>query len=307
MVGFMSSIETSCAHELIHRRESLAKYLGMFSYSKIFYLHFKDVHVMSHHKLMATPEDPFFGRINESIYLFMAKELVNTYMDQVNSEVKRIKKKFGNDCPWIAFVVFNKMTYFFLMHVAQCTIIYKLLGWNSLKYHFIHAVAGLFFLIFANYITHYGLERRKDANGMYESINKYHSWNFISSNVFWGIPRHSDHHNASFRPFQILRRFDEAPWIPYQFSICLFTSMCPPLWKWMINPRAKAANDFNAGRLNKEVSFNYMQKKTPHDKYVDRVVYAYSFCWLLFFGYLAFGTDVCIVRPKLIEPVANLI
>lgn len=108
---------------------------------------------------MATPEDPFFGRINESLYLFAAKELVNTYMDQVNSEIKRIKKQHGNDCPWIAFVVFNKMVYYFIYHVLQCLIIYKLLGANSLKYHFIHAAAGLFFLIFANYITHYGLAR----------------------------------------------------------------------------------------------------------------------------------------------------
>lgn len=49
-LGFMSSIETSCAHELIHRREWYNKYLGMFSFSKIFYLHFRDVHVQSHHK-----------------------------------------------------------------------------------------------------------------------------------------------------------------------------------------------------------------------------------------------------------------
>ena len=118
MLGFLSSIETSCAHELIHKKEAYNKYLGMFSFSKIFYLHFKDVHVMSHHKKMATPEDPFFGRINESLYWFIAKELVNTYMDQVNSEVARIKKKFGNDCPWYAYIVFNKMVYFFLYHVV---------------------------------------------------------------------------------------------------------------------------------------------------------------------------------------------
>jgi alkane 1-monooxygenase len=261
-IGFLSSIETSCAHELIHRRENYAKYIGMFSFSKIFYLHFKDVHVASHHKKMATPEDPFFGRLNESLYGFAAKELVNTYMDQWNSEIKRIRKQHGSDCPWIAYIVFNKMIYFALLQFLQCFIIYKLLGWNSLKYHFVHAAGGLFFLIFANYITHYGLERRKDKNGFYESINKYHSWNFVSSNIFWGIPRHSDHHNASFRPYQILRRMDEAPWIPYQMIICLLMTICPPLWKWVINPRAKAANDFNAGIPNNYVSFNYMQPKT---------------------------------------------
>lgn len=94
---------------------------------------------------MATPEDPFFGKINESLYWFIGKELVNTYVDQVNCEITRIKKKFGNDCPWYAYIVFNKMVYFFFMQVAQCLIVYKMLGANSLKYHCIHAAAGLFF------------------------------------------------------------------------------------------------------------------------------------------------------------------
>lgn len=82
-------------------------------------------------------------------------------------------------------------------------------------------------------------------------------------------------------------------------TICLFLSICPPLWKWAINPRARAANDFNAGKLNKEVSFNYIQPRTAHDIFVDRVVYAYSFCWLLFVFYLAFISDICNIKPML--------
>ena len=115
MMGFMSSIETSCAHELIHRRDAFSKYMGMFSFSKIFYIHFKDVHVQTHHKKMATPDDPFFGRINESIYGFAAKEIVNTYMDQVYMELNRIKKKYGSDAPYIAYIVYNKMVYFAIL------------------------------------------------------------------------------------------------------------------------------------------------------------------------------------------------
>jgi hypothetical protein len=30
---------------------------------------------------MATPEDPFFGKIDESLYEFAIKELYSTYMD----------------------------------------------------------------------------------------------------------------------------------------------------------------------------------------------------------------------------------
>ena len=84
-------------------------------------------------------------------------------------------------------------------------------------------------------------------------------------------------------------------------SILMGMTICPPLWKWAINPRAKAANNFNAGKINKEVSFNYIQAKTPHDIFTDRVVYAYSFCWMLFFGYLALFSDLVLVKPYLAE------
>jgi alkane 1-monooxygenase len=116
-------------------------------------------------------------------------------------ESYRIRKQHGSDCPLLAYVVFNKMTWYYITYAIICTTIYLTLGWNSLKFHFIFAAFGLWFQCFANYITHYGLQRNKDKNGIYESINKYHSWNFVSSPIYFRLPRHSDHHTSSFRPY----------------------------------------------------------------------------------------------------------
>lgn len=60
---------------------------------------------------------------------------------------------------------------------------------------------GMFFLELINYIEHYGLQRKKDENGIYESITKMHSWNSLSSPVLFRIQRHSDHHAHAFRPY----------------------------------------------------------------------------------------------------------
>lgn len=154
-----------------------------------------------------------------------------------------------------------------------------------------HAFVGLLYECFANYITHYGLLRNKDKNGIYDSISKLHSWNFVSSPMFFRLGRHSDHHISSFRPYQILRRFDEAPYNPFQFNLLVYVAMMPPLWFWVMNPRAQAARDFYNGKENKFASFNNMQKETPHDKKVLLVVYSYFTLITLGFGYLSFFSD----------------
>ena len=201
VLAFISSVETQAGHELIHRREYYNKAVGMLANAKIFYTHFKDEHVQGHHKMLATPEDSSTSRLNESIYAYIPREVYWTHVNQWKREVKRIRKLHGHDCPTMALILLNKMTWYFLIHVAICVSVYCLLGWNSLKFQFLHAAFGLWYQCFANYITHYGLLRNKDKNGIYESINKYHSWNFVSSPIYFRLPRHSDHHISSFRPY----------------------------------------------------------------------------------------------------------
>jgi len=61
---------------------------------------------------------------------------------------------------------------------------------------------GIFFIEVINYTEHYGLERKKDARGIYEPINEKHSWNASSSTtLLFRIQRHSDHHMHAYRPY----------------------------------------------------------------------------------------------------------
>ena len=291
-LGFLSSLETQACHELIHRRESFNKALGMFGLSKILYIHFKDEHVAGHHKHLATNMDASTSRLNESIYAYMPREIYGTHKSMWQREFHRIRKQHGRDCPLLAFILFNRMTWYYLFYILVAVSIYLLLGWNALKFHLQFAFFGLWFQSFANYITHYGLQRNQDKNGIYESINKYHSWNFVSSPIYFRLPRHSDHHASSFRPYHILRRFDDAPWNPFQFVISFYLSHCPPLWFWAINPRVQAVRDFCKGKTNNEVSFNNLQKLTEKDILTSRVVMVYFFFINLCFGYVGFFGDI---------------
>jgi len=51
----------------------------------------------------------------------------------------------------------------------------------------VYMLWGVWYLEVINYIEHYGLMRKKDENGIYESINKNHSWNSLSSPCLFRI------------------------------------------------------------------------------------------------------------------------
>ena len=55
-------------HEFIHKRNIVEKVMGTLSYSKMLYSHFFIQHIRSHHKKVATPQDPTTARFGESLY-----------------------------------------------------------------------------------------------------------------------------------------------------------------------------------------------------------------------------------------------
>ena len=88
-----------------------------------------------------------------------------------------------------------------------------------------------------NYIEHYGLLRKKDGRGIYEPITEMHSWNSCSSSLLFRIQRHSDHHVHSYRPYQILRKIDKAPQLPFDYLYSMLLACWPTGWFNMMNPK----------------------------------------------------------------------
>ena len=134
---------------------------------------------------------------------------------------------------------------------------------------------GLFLIETINYIEHYGILRKKDNNGVYESIGKMHSWNYLSGAVMIRIQRHSDHHAHSFRPYQILRRQDDAPHLAFEYLQTYFIAAIPPLWFYIMNPRVEALDDMKNDRPNLAKSqWNNIMPATAEDKKRFYVAYA---------------------------------
>jgi hypothetical protein len=114
-----------------------------------------------------------------------------------------------------------------------------------------------------------------------------HSWNSLSSPVLFRIQRHSDHHAHAFRPYQILRRFDDAPYHPFEYLHSFVMCMVPPLWFYIINPRVDALKDLQNGKKSK-TCFDFYTEFTDHDFKIQVIGYTFLALFQLFLTYFTF-------------------
>ena len=189
---------------------------------------------------MATPEDASSARKGESVFYFYWRAIPQGYVETWALERERLAKDGVSP-----FSLRNKLILWNLLCVIYTVLIWAFLGNKVLAYHLVQAGFGILLFEAINFIEHYGLERKKDANGNYESISIKHSWNapqVVTNYLFFKLQRHSDHHANSYKPYQILESLPESPVLPYGYTVCLILSLFPPIWKKVINPYAEATN-----------------------------------------------------------------
>ena len=181
----------------------------------------------------------------------------------------------------------NRMTHYWILHLSMCFAIYKLFGMGGLMYQLTNFILCSFWLDAVNFLEHYGLNRIKDENGIYESIGYQHSWSSVSSPVLFRLQRHSDHHAHSFRPMQILRKLSCAPMLPYEYILMLWIGLCPPLFKYIMNPRVQAIEDTKKGKYNPD-RWNGLQPLSNDDWRRDKAAKIYFLFITIVFTYFVF-------------------
>ena len=134
VIGFFTSFAGTAGHELIHKRDPINKIIGTMTFTKYFYSHFLDEHVQGHHRMMGTPEDSNSSRKNESLWVFILREIYMSHTNSWNREVRRIRKVYGSETSYLKLIIYNKMTFYFLIHASIVLIIYTQLGMSSVKF-----------------------------------------------------------------------------------------------------------------------------------------------------------------------------
>ncbi|ASQ44591.1 alkane 1-monooxygenase [Legionella clemsonensis] len=226
------------AHELMHKNNHFQQLMSKILLIMVCYGHFFIEHVRGHHVTVATPEDPSSARFGESLYRFLPRTIIGSFKSALHLENKRLIQQEQ--------AIFSHHNQFFWIIGAPAVIAllcFLFGGWTALLFFLGQAIVAFVVLEIVNYIEHYGLERKKLANGHYERVSYRHSWNanhWLSNALLFHLQRHSDHHAHGARPYQLLKHHEESPQLPSGYLGMILLALIPPLWHAVMDKRVLA-------------------------------------------------------------------
>lgn len=211
-------------HELGHKTKDIVKqFFAQVLLTTAVQNHFVPYHNGGHHKDIGTPADLTSAKKGDNYYFFAIRSQIGGYFKTWRLEDKRLRAQGKN--PYL-----NPMIVYTLLPTLLLLGIYYFFGSYVAVCYFIAAVYGIAILEAQNYFAHYGLRRKKLANGRYERVNACHSWNsdhIVGRVLLFELTRHSDHHHLGAKPYQILNSREESPMLPYGYPAMLILSFFP--------------------------------------------------------------------------------
>jgi alkane 1-monooxygenase len=246
--GAVLGFGLNVSHELGHKRSLLARKVALFNTALGGYGHFSIEHNRGHHRHVSTPEDPASAKMGEGIWCFALREMPGAFVRAWHLEGERLRR--AGSGPWHPG---NEILQAAAVTVVVWAASAAVFGAGALAVLMPVALWGAFQLSSANYVEHYGLQRRRLADGHYESCQPHHSWNsnyLVSNLVVFQLQRHSDHHAHPGRSYQSLRDFPDLPRLPSGYFGMFLLAYLPPLWFRVMDPRLVAAVQGRAECIN---------------------------------------------------------
>ena len=233
------TIGITYAHELMHQKSRLERWLGDLLMASVLYSHFRSEHLRVHHVHVATPKDAVTARYNEGFHRFLPRVLLHCATSAWQAEAAMLaRKNLGRFHPS------NPFWRYAALQTAMLALAYALGGAPGLGFFALQAFVAVWQLELVDYVEHYGLTRRHLGQGRYEHVLPRHSWNAAHKASNWlliNLQRHSDHHYKPDRRFPLLQTHDAeaAPQLPYGYPVMTALAMVPPLWKRVMNKRVR--------------------------------------------------------------------
>lgn len=237
-VGLVTGgIGITVAHELVHRSEKFLRTMGMLLLSMVCYGHFTVEHVHGHHTWVATEKDPASARFNESVYRFFPRTLFGSWLSAWKIEKKWLQQRHRH---WLM----NRVLFSSFVSLFFAAGFYWVWGVPGMLYFILQSWVAIILLEVINYVEHYGLSRELLANGKFQGVEEWHSWDSrrrLSNGLLINLQHHSDHHQYPGRDFPRLRFHSGAPLLPGGYPEMVLLALVPPLWFRIMNPRCEAA------------------------------------------------------------------
>ena len=237
-IGTIGGLAITVAHELIHKDEKLEQWAGGLLLSLVSYGGFKVEHIRGHHVNVSTPEDASSSRYDQSLYAFLPHAYYHNFRNAWLLEKRRLERK--GERFWGPH---NELIWWYLITLAVLAAFVAVFGIRGGLFFIGQSFVAFTLLEIVNYLEHYGLHRRRLANGRYERTGPEHSWNsnyFLTNTFLFHLQRHSDHHAWAKRRYQVLRHHENAPQLPAGYATMVLLALVPPLWRRVMNPRVRA-------------------------------------------------------------------
>ena len=238
-IGVVSAIVgIVAAHELIHKRSKLDRFCGGLLLSCVCYGTFKVEHIRGHHADVGTPDDATTAPVGRSYYRYLAHIVPANFLKAWRLERDRLAGEGRS-----VFSAKNELIWWSALSIILCMVVTVVFGARAVVFFIVQSVIAIALLEAIDYIEHYGLRRRRLADGSYEPVSALHSWNsdFLLTNLYlFQLQRHPDHHLYSRKPYQTLRHIAQSPQLPAGYAAMVVLALIPPLWFAVMNPRVAA-------------------------------------------------------------------
>ena len=224
----------NAAHELGHRPTRVERVMSRALLLTSLYMHFHIEHNRGHHARVATPDDPASARKGEHVYSFFIRSVRDGWRSAWDLESMRLRNHGHSFLSWR-----NEMLINHLIQVGLLAFIVLQYGAHTAACFLGGAIIGILLLEAVNYIEHYGLSRLRTDHG-YERTTPMHSWNSnhpVGRLLLLELSRHSDHHYAASRKFQVLRHHQESPQMPTGYPGMILMALVPPVWFRIMDAR----------------------------------------------------------------------
>ncbi|RKF13413.1 alkane 1-monooxygenase [Roseovarius spongiae] len=227
------------AHELIHKRPRALRLLGRLVYTSLLTGHHASAHLRVHHVHVATAKDPNSPPMGTGFYRFALSAAPGSFRAGLAAESAMLTR--GGKPRW---------RHPYLLYVgggmAMIAGVALLAGWRGLMVYIALCLYAQMQILLSDYVQHYGLSRRTRTDGAPEPVGPQHSWNaphWFSSAVTLNAPRHSDHHVTPSRAYPALQLDAERmPMLPRPLPVMAAVALVPPLWRRMMDARARRWN-----------------------------------------------------------------
>ena len=233
-IGFVTGAQgITFAHELGHSRRRADRALAWILMGTVFYPQFMVEHYRGHHARAATHDDPASARGGESLWRFLPRTLVGSFVNAWRLEAQQLARMRRS---WWR----SPLAWWTAGGIAFVGLFAGVGMWKPLALWVLQSAFAVWLLETVNYIEHYGLQRATAADGRPEPFGVQHAWNadhVISNSLLANLQRHSDHHAHAWKPFPDLEVMPQGPQLPTGYAGAILIAVVPPLWFRLMDPR----------------------------------------------------------------------